>query len=529
MTTPILVINGARSSLAGNLKMLRIEQRLNALPNAYLQLEFDTLNAFDQASGNLLPNQLLEIHADSQILFQGKVQQQKIKFGAGKYLLTLICWHQAAALQTHVRSRCFAENSDSQTIHELLAPYGIKADIESSTLHHHGLIQHNISDWDFLLQRLNANGLVAYFSGRKLIVTSPVLQPAQGVALSYQEIISLDIAVDGNQQTGGLKLSAWNSGEQSLFEANAEAPDFSVNDRLATATLVEDAAQDIQTQHLAGEFTEQGLQTAANARLTQLRLAAVQGKISALDLHHAAPGQTLNLDAMGTLLSGNYYISGVTHEWPAGAPPQTNFELGLSQQTASRPTSNTVSNLLIGKVIETGEDPAGEARIKITCPLIDPYGHGTWARLIVPEAGHYSGTAFMPEAGSEVMVGFTGHDLQTAVVFGAFHSSAIPSPFASADQKGYVSHAGMNIIFDENQRSVSIETPSGNGLAIADEEIILRDRHANRISMGEQGIRIESQAGVSIHSTELDLAGQSRVKVESGGITAIKGSLVHIN
>ncbi|MCB5191717.1 phage baseplate assembly protein V [Methylobacillus arboreus] len=545
MTIPSLVINGTRSSLAGNIKTLRIEQRLNALPNAYLQLEFDTLNAFDQASGNLLPGQLLGIQANDQALFQGKIQQQKVRFEAGAYLLTLICQHEAVTLQTHTRSRYFAENSDLQTIQELLAPHEIEAEITPSTLHHNGLVQHNVSDWDFLLQRLDANGLVAYFSGKKLIVTSPTLQPGQGFSLPYKAIINLDIAVDASQQVGGLSLVAWNSSDQALFEVKAEVPDFSVNDRLATAPRAEDAARNTCTQRLAGEFTEEELQIAANARLTQLRLASVQGKISALGLHHATPGQTLKLDATGIHLSGNYYISGVTYEWPAGAPPQTSFELGLPQQTAGRPTSNTFSNLLIGKVIDGGNDPTGEGRIKVTCPLIDPQGQGTWTRLATLQAGMNSGTVFRPAIGSEVILGLISEDPNDIVILGACHSSAIFPPWEDTDQHGFQSPGQLKLTFDDNRQQVQISTRNGTNLLLSQdtaETFLLEDQHQNKIRFTKDGLHLQS-ARIFLESDSLKIKGLNidleaehalrlkggTVEINSSATLTLKGSMVHIN
>ena len=156
----------------------------------------------------------------------------------------------------------------------------------------------------------------------------------------------------------------------------------------------------------------------------------------------------------------------------------------------------------------------------------------------------------MSEIEDEVIVGFINNDPRHAVVLGMLNSSAKPAPITAADdnhEKGYVSRSEMKMIFNDDKKSFSLETPGGNKFLITEEDkkIHLEDQNGNKITMNEDGIKMESikdiilkaSGDIKAEGTNISIKGSSETKVEggsgaevsSGATTKIKGSVVNIN
>ena len=172
------------------------------------------------------------------------------------------------------------------------------------------------------------------------------------------------------------------------------------------------------------------------------------------------------------------------------------------------------------------------------------------ARLASLDAGANRGFVFRPEIEDEVIVGYLADDPNHPVVLGMLHSSAKAAPIEADDknpQKGYVSHSKMKVLFDDAKTTLTIETPAGNSITLteADSGIVIKDQNKNQLILNSDGIgvtstsdlKISASGDISIEGTNVSIAakaalkleGSSEAKLNSGGTTQIKGSLVQIN
>ncbi|MEZ4823103.1 MAG: phage baseplate assembly protein V [Ignavibacteria bacterium] len=114
---------------------------------------------------------------------------------------------------------------------------------------------------------------------------------------------------------------------------------------------------------------------------------------------------------------------------------------------------------------------------------------------------------FLPEIDDEVIVGFISNDPHHPVILGMLHSSAKPAPLTASnsnDEKGYVSRAQTKMIFDDGQKTLTIEDASGNKMKF----------ESGGITRGKF-CSIEFKA--------------ASIKIEASGPTEIKGAVVKIN
>ena len=210
-----------------------------------------------------------------------------------------------------------------------------------------------------------------------------------------------------------------------------------------------------------------------------------------------------------------------------------------------------VNGLQVGIVTQLEADPDGEDRILVRFPIVDNEGQGIWARVATLDAGENRGSFFRPEIDDEVIVGFINGNPKDAIVLGMMNSSAKPAPITASDdnhEKGFVTRSEMKVIFNDDDISMTLETPNGNKMVISDADggIKLEDENGNFIEMNSEGITIESATAINYKSgtdttiesgtnldikagTQLKAEGAAGAEVSTGAIAILKGSLVQIN
>ena len=125
-----------------------------------------------------------------------------------------------------------------------------------------------------------------------------------------------------------------------------------------------------------------------------------------------------------------------------------------------------VAESIVGTVT-SNEDPNGQGRVQVDFDFSLQYSK-VWMRVMTPSAG--SGTApanrgfvFIPEKGDQVMVGFEHGDPNRPYVMGSmFHGNNGAGGGAENHIKSIITKSGIKIVFNDNQKSLHIEDPSGS-------------------------------------------------------------------
>src|SRR6266568_758159 len=107
-------------------------------------------------------------------IFSGIVVRHGFKISGNNYSrLEVECRHAACKMTLGRRCAHYVDQSDSAVIQTLIGNAGLSADVSSTSVTHKGLVQHNCTDWDFMLARADAMGLVVQCADGKLSVKAP--------------------------------------------------------------------------------------------------------------------------------------------------------------------------------------------------------------------------------------------------------------------------------------------------------------------------------------------------------------------
>ncbi|GAB3899932.1 hypothetical protein GCM10028803_21930 [Larkinella knui] len=538
---------------------IRVRKELNRIASARLHLlETDVAAAAFTTDDPAVfrPGQPVEIlmgyHGETQTVFKGIiVQNQNDAEEETETGLILECRDQAFRMTAPLQSRHFNDLTDTDLAEQLLAGNELRdTEIEASSLMHAEITQHNQSDWDFVVSRLDAIGYSCLTNDNRLIARPlPTALPDSAVVATFtygENLIAFSSETDARTQPNGVTVASWDPQNQEVQETEASEPAQTGQGGNVDASVLSNASGN-RPLHISypGRLTRQEQQALADARLLKSRLSRVRGRLKTTGTTTVLPGQIIRIERIGGRFDGNHLVSAVEQEFENGGwvtiirfglPSEQFFAETIQPQspTAAVGALSATPGLQIGVVTQIDNDPQGEFRVKVRLPLIDAAGEGIWTRVATLDAGNGRGTFFYPEIDDEVIIGFISNDLRNPVLMGMLHSSAKPAPLTPAAQnpeKGYVSREGMKVVFNDDQKSVTILTPGGNTLMVSDNDrkVQVEDQSGNTIVLDGGGVTIQSTSRVTIKASgNLSIEG-TQISIQATGVLELKGALVQIN
>lgn len=547
-------LNGRAMNEVYEVVRIEVINEINRIPVATVLLNDGnpSSQSFDVSdSADFVPGTDIVIEAgynsNNTEIFTGIIVRHGIQIrDDGLSYLSVTCADKAIAMTVARNNRQFANSTDSAVLSKLLNDAGLSASVESTTAEHEYLVQYYATDWDYILTRAEANGMVTTVNAGKVTVAKPSFgTPALAVEFG-DSVNSFEGEVDAVSQVQAVSARAWDPGSQQLQTGASAEPSTSKQGNLSgtsLAAVLKVASYELQT---LGTASVDALKAWANSSLLKSRLARVQGKVVFNGSALAEPGTTIALQGLGGRMDGDAYISGVRHLIASGHW-MTEAGFGLSQHwfTELRPRIQAppasglrpaASGLQIAKVKQVYEDPHGQRRILVTWPLMGDGGSdGIWVRIAAPYASSNAGVVFLPEPGDEVVLGFLGNDPTAAVVIGSLHSSQLTAPFTPDEQntdKGIVTRSQLKMTFDDVKKVMVISTPGGHTVTLSDDEqsVTIVDSNANKMEMTNSGISLSSPGNISIKADQkVSISGQSGIDISSPASVSMSGMSVSID
>lgn len=573
-----ILLDGTDMDASYEILSISIDKEINRIPTAKILIkdgdaslaQFEISNKNDFIPGKEI---IIKIGFDSnnKQVFKGLITKHQVRVKEnGNTQLMIECKDYAMRMTLGRQSKYFLESKDSDVIDTIISNYeNLAADVEDTQLKHHELIQHHVTDWDYVILRAESNGMLVNVNDGDISVkkpdtsTDPVLQITYG-----SSIMEFEAEMDARSQWTKVQASSWDYKNQELFTAEIdEANSFSQAGNVSGATLGASNKLDQYQLHHSGHLLEQELQSWVDGTMMRSRLAKIRGRARFTGFSDIKPGDMVKIAGIGERFNGNSFVTAVRQDVGDGTW-YTNIQFGLSpeQYSSVHPDLNespsagllgAIKGLQIAKVLQLENDPEGEDRILVKIPVIDNSSNGTWVRIACLDAGKDRGSFFRPEIDDEVIVGFINNDPRHAIMLGMLNSSAKPAPLSATDEndeKGFFTRSNMRVHFNDAKKIITIDTPAGNSIVLDEDgsKIEIKDQNANKITMDSSGIKLDSPRDVEIKAglnlkisagSAIEITGNSMkvngtasmnlesasTKISSFGVTEISGSLVKIN
>ena len=399
-------------------------------------------------------------------IFTGIVVRHGFGISGGDGRLTVLCRAGACRMAGPRRTVLHGACTDGEVIQALIGHAGLTAHVAKTDTEREVLVQHDCSDWDFVLSRAGAMGLLVSVEGDTVSVQPPPMDAAAALSLAWGvDLIDFEADIEASTPSAATRAVRWN-------------PE-------ATPSRVR------------GRMSFQG---------------------SAL----AKAGAVVELGSLGKRFSGPVLLSSVEHEIKDGNWI-TRAAFGLDPKwhaQSARPMAASGGGLQTGVVLKLDGDPQGQHRILVRPTAGEATSEGLWARVPQLQASAGFGSFFLPEVGDEVLLGQLDEDPSRAVVLGSLYGSDRTPPYPlTADNaiKALVTRSGHRIEFDDADRRVTITTPARNQLVFSDEDqsVEIKDHGGNLVRL--------SEAGIALHSLrDIKLEAQGRITLEAAGTVSVR-------
>lgn len=469
---------------------------------------------------------------DEKCIFDGIIISHNLDIEEGnKGTLRIECRDYTFPMTQSRRNKVFTDISDSAAITQVIENYSdLTLGIDSIEYQHPELLQYYCTDWDFILSRAEANGLVAITEGKQLNIKKPDVETPPVLTVTYgTDVISFNGELKAEDQWEKVEAIGWNPATQQIITVTGNPPKLNDQGETTSEALAEATGGNTRVLQTGLCSDPSTLQAWADGQILKSGLGRIQGEIRFYGQAGVNPGNLIQLDGFGKRFNGQPYVGSVEHEIKDGEWTTT-IGMGLSTESISEmpdvmaPAASGlvpgIQGLHIGKVVKLDEDPNSEFRIQVDIPVLGGEDNKVWARLGTGWASNNYGSFFVPDINDELILGFFNSDPSQPVILGSLYSSNNQPPHQPTAEnyvRGIVTKENMKLTFDDEKKVIILETPGGNKILISDEEkgITLKDQKGNQLKMNDSGITIESKA-------DLILKAKQNIKIESDLATNIK-------
>lgn len=503
------------------------------------------------------------------------IREGYLKF-TSRSVLVLDCSDKAIKLTIGRKTALYEDKLDSDAMTTIASAAGVDKTITATSVTHPFLVQYDITDWDFILKRAKANGMILLNSLNKLTVKAPAVSGSSVLTLTQgEDVSSFRGEVDAGTQLQAVTADSWDPyNEAATTSTGAEPSSLDKPGDKVGKTLGQVASPASLSLGIKSPLATTELKELADGVLVESRFKRVRGEVSFRGANTVTLGSIVTLAGFGTLFNGTAYASSVEHLVEDGAwttkvgfgLPDDIFE-SASQQRDDQRWLGPVAGLHIGIVKKLDADPLSKYRIQVMIPSIKSTGNGVWALLSQFYATNNAGSFFIPEVNSEVIVGFLNDDPRYPVVLGCLYDSKNkPSETLTADNntKSLLSKEKLTLKFDDKDKIITIETPGKNQIVISDKDksITIKDQNENSIKTSADGIAFSSKKSITFDSKDeititatkgitvksssdavalngkdveltasasLKASASSGAEIKSSGTVNIKGSMVNVN
>lgn len=515
------------------------------------------------------------------VVFKGIILKHKVEVREGylslasRSLLVLDCSDKAVKLTVGRKTAVYEDKLDSAVITTIASTAGVEKTVTATTVTHPFLTQYDITDWDFILRRAKANGLVVLNGLNKLTVEAPAVSGSAVVKVTQgEDVISFKGEIDSSTQLQKVDSKGWDWYKESdLSQSGTEPTGLDKPGDQVGKTLGKVAAPDTLAYGVKTPLDTKELKAIADAKLVASRLNRVRGEVSFRGVNTVALGKIVTLDGFGSLFNGDVYVTAVQHIVEDGHYVTVagfglpDFDREEEEAVEKQGWMGSVSGLHVGVVKKLDADPLSKYRIKVMIPSIKSTGEGQWAILSNFYATSGAGSFFVPELNSAVIVGFLNDDPRYPVVLGALYDEKNkPKETLTKENqvKAILTKAKLSVEFDDKDKVITLSTPGKNKFILSDKDkkITVEDQNGNTIVTSADGITLTSKKaikldskdaielkaakGITIKSTSdsvsidgkdvkatakgsFKVSASSGAEIKASGKVDIKGSMVNVN
>lgn len=485
--------------------------------------------------------------------------------------------------------RTFVTMTDSNVASQIAGERGLTAEVDSSTVTHDYLLQRG-TDYAFLTERARAIGFDWWVNGDTLYFKRDAKLGAGPTVHYGEDLLRFKVRASAAEAANEVVVRGWNPDTQqaivgtSTMSQGGDGVALGTDAPLADATLSGASAFGSGVKRGTGVVGVKDATEAdalARAMATSATSEYVMAKGEALGNPLIKAGTELQVDGVGSKLSGRYLLTTVEHvlgEYQyvtrfvsGGRQADTLVDL-LGGNGAGAPGGIPLwgeRGVVIG-IVTNNKDPEGLGRIKVRFPTLSETDESWWARVAAIGAGATRGLNVLFEVNDEVLVAFEHGDVRRPIVLGglwskknkpyeggqetdaegvasrvwrsrtghtvSMHDSGTPAQsfvaIGLADQKTKLRMGEDRVTIDSptdvtitSQASITLKATGD--ISIEGANVTVKAQQA--MSLEALNVSGKATGSMNLEGAQSALKGSANVNVEGGALAAVKGAIVKLN
>lgn len=582
---PIVKLDGTALSTEGAnaLVDLKISKTTGAAGFCELRFERNASLGIALTVGSTLVVEATESNGDNTVIFKGDVMTLGIEHSTRQSYVAVGAYDASYKLGNQIDSTSHLNTTFGGVVNAIADAAGLSAKVDSSLsgrkFEH---IQQSGTPHQFLSTLARNFGCEWFVDGAQLVVRRRDPQDAVETLSGMDQVRRFSARFSGTEQAKSVDVRGWDPSKQTF-----------VNHKVDSAGKVTGHTVPVAKKAVKGSFPGKDVVAAptsvSSPAEAKLVAEGILGRIEAskltgrgeIDVNgKLVPGVVIKIEDFDPLWNGEYYLTGVDHQFGRSQPFITKFAFGSLEPTTlvdllghQQPTSNErlTSGISIGEVTDAA-DPDGLLRVKVTLPVLSGDNVSHWARVVSAGAGKGRGSMVIPEVGDEVAVAFENGDLQRPYVLGGLWNGKSTAPeFPDLIKNGKV--MGRSITSREGHELLLSDGDGAEDLFVkittSDKKTILNLGHTMiemeteekpiKITNGKGTVQIAKNGDISIDGNNITIKAKADIEIsgvnvkidakskfEAGGATAdvkaksklslegsamaeVKGGMVKIN
>src|SRR5712672_419290 len=225
-------------------------------------------------------------------------------------------------------TKTYKDVKDSDLAQQIAQRNGLSADVDDSKVVHDYVIQGNLSDYDFLVQRAAVAGFRFNVDGKKLAFKKPQLGQAAAAKLVWRENIGrFAMEVSTFDQVSKVSTTGWDPDKMKNMTSPAKKGDEygTQGGQITGAQLVKKMFGEVESVVTVASGQQNLLEAVAKAEFNKRGgiFVAAEGRITGDPAVKA--GTVIEVDKAGQRVNGQYYVTGSDHIFFADTGYATEF------------------------------------------------------------------------------------------------------------------------------------------------------------------------------------------------------------
>lgn len=533
------------SVLSGEIEIISIRttMEVNRITSATIKISDGGSFGLEKApfsnssSNDFVPGNEIEIklgyNSSDDTVFSGVIVGQRMVVRKSTSYLLITCKDKSFKLTKSRGNNVMVDSTDDSLFEQLISDVGLEIESDSASQFNSPLFQYNVSDWDYLVIRAEANNLFVFTDQNKVNVKKYDLSSSPSYKIQSDLIaIDVDLDLNGEQTYSDFNFTSWDHSKQQSVVESGSMNDSGSLGNLKSNSLAGNLSVPTLQKYTSAPLSSDELKAFSDSWTTKSSLSKIQGRIIIPGTAKLKAGDLVELANFGDRFDGNAFISKIEQECEDGNW-LTVVYVGLSSRWhSSLPDIEEEDGIgllpggkgtYLAKVKQINDDPNTEYRVLVDLGVFQNSSSSNelWARFATNYATSDAGFFFFPEVDDEVLITFLNGDPRFPVIIGSLYSSQLKpkvEPDADNSTKAIHSKSGIAFTFNETDKILTIETPGGNSVVLddKDQQIVLTDSNSNKVTMDGSGIALSSPFDISIKADgKVDISGTSGINLSS--------------